>query len=394
MKKQIVAIMLGMTMMLTAGCGASKQESTQSTENTQNVTDNEQTSGVSSAQMDINLKECVTQLCDYSAVPVSLSGSYEASEENVEATAMDLLTGYGLGTVEVTDRNVVEAGDYVNVDYTGYQNGEAFSGGTATDVLIDVDNNSDVLRGTGYIDGFSDGLIGAEVGSTIDSDVTFPENYGVESLNGQTVTFQFVINGIYRPATLDEIEDSVIEATFGADYALTTKDAFLKFVQDYLEANGYNAVVAKVKSYMVENCTVDIPSDYLRARLTEYETTYQQSYCQEGETLEDYFMNNFQMSLADAEAQLEGFLTEQISVEFVFSLIAEEVGITLDETEFAAFVQTFVSNENMEFSTEEDVFNYFGAGIREDGEKYLRNLYLVNKAIDHVAENAVVTYTE
>jgi hypothetical protein len=40
------------------------------------------------------------------------------------------------------------------------------------------------------------------------------------------------------------------------------------------------------------------------------------------------------------------------------------------------------------------VYNYFGAGNIEDGMEYLRELYRINKAIDYVAENAAVTYTE
>jgi hypothetical protein len=39
------------------------------------------------------------------------------------------------------------------------------------------------------------------------------------------------------------------------------------------------------------------------------------------------------------------------------------------------------------------VYDYFGAGSIEDGMEYLRELYRVNKAIDYVADNAVVTYT-
>lgn len=394
MKKQIVAIMLGMTMMLAAGCGASKQDSTESTNNTQTTETEDEQSGVSSVQMGVKPAEHVTQLCDYSAVPVSVSSIYELTDENVEEATLELLNGYGIGTKEVTDRTVVEAGDYVNVDYTGYQNGEAFSGGTATDVLIDVSNNCDVNSGNGYISGFSDGLLGAEVGSTIDCDVTFPEEYGVESLNGQTVTFQFVINGIYEPVTLDTIEDAVIEETFGADYGITTKDALMDFVRQYIDASRYSAVVSQVKSYVVENSTFDIPQEYLNARLAEYETTYQNTYCAEGQSLEDYFLTNFSMALEDAEAELMTYLDEQVSVEFAFAVIADEVAMTIDEEEYAAYVQNFITSANMNFTTEDDVYNYFGAGNVEDGEEYLRGLYLVNKAIDHVAENAVVTYTE
>lgn len=398
MKKQIIAIMLGMTMVIAmAGCGSTKNETTENSNTTEAAgsTTTESASnytGTPSAQMNVVPADYVTELCDFSAVPVTIAKDYEVSDENVNDAVMELINGYGLGNKPVTDRTVVEPGDLVNVDYTGFQDGEAFSGGTATDVLIDVSNNKDAVRGTGYIDGFSDGLIGAEVGSTIDCDVKFPDNYGVDTLNGQTVVFQFVVNGIYAPATFDEIEDATIEENFGADYGITSKEGLVDFVKQYMDASRYSAIVTKVKDYVLANSTFELPEDYMIARLAEYEQTYAEAYCKDGETLADYFMNNYSMTLEDAEAELIVYLDEQVSIEFAFAVIADKIDVQVDETEYAAYVQNFIDNGNMGFTTEEDVFNYFGAGSVEDGQYYLTNLYRVNKAIDYVAENAVVSY--
>lgn len=399
MKKQIVAIMLGAAMLLSTGCGASDNGSTEQAEDTQaNDTQSTETaseeSGVTSAQMGVVPSEHVSELCDYSAVPISMAAIYEPSVENIQLVEMDLLNSYGLANKEVTDRTTVQAGDYVKVDYTGYQNGEAFSGGTATDVLIDVSNNKDAASGNGYITGFSDGLIGAEVGSTINSDVTFPEDYGVDSLNGQTVTFEFVVKGIYAPVSLDEVEDSAIAEQFGSTYGINDKSTLEDFVKQYIESNRYSALVSQVKDYVVSNSTYDIPEDYLNARLSEYEDIYEKTYCTDGQTLEEYFQDTYAMSMDDAREQLLSILKEQIGVEFAFSVIADKEAIEMNEDEYAAYVQNFLSNDTLNFDTEDDVYAYFGAGNVADGETYLRNLYLVNKAIDRVADTAVVTYTE
>lgn len=396
MKKKIVAVALGMAIAASmTACGNSDVQSTETTENNaEAVTENSTASSeTSSFAMKVNPEEHVESLCDYSAIPVSISAAYEVTEENIASALSNLLVGYGLGTAEVTDRTIVEPGDYVNVDYTGYQDGEAFSGGTAEDVLIDVSNNMDVNRGTGYIEGFSDGLIGAEVGTTIDCDVTFPENYGVDSLNGQTVTFEFVINGIYAPVTADELTDEDVEAAFGEDYGITTKDALTDFVEQYMEASYYQAVVNAAKEYVVANSQFNFPDEYMVARLREYEDSYAQTYCTEGQSLEDYFATNYSMSLEEAEIELMSFLEEQVGIEFAFSVIANEIGVEVVEEELSAYAQNFVGNTSMGFDTLEDVYNYFGAGNQADGEAYLRDLYRVNKAIDYVADNAVVTYT-
>lgn len=91
-----------------------------------------------------------------------------------------------------TDTSLTVAkGDTVNIDYTGYVDGKQFDGGTAT--------GQDLTIGSGtFIDGFEDQLIGAKVGSTVTVTVTFPEDYGVDSLNGKEATFNVKINGIYQ----------------------------------------------------------------------------------------------------------------------------------------------------------------------------------------------------
>ena len=53
---------------------------------------------------------------------------------------------------------------------------------------------------TGAFAFFSDSSMfddSAKVG-TFDIEVTFPDDYGVDSLNGQTVTFNITINGVYE----------------------------------------------------------------------------------------------------------------------------------------------------------------------------------------------------
>jgi hypothetical protein len=40
------------------------------------------------------------------------------------------------------------------------------------------------------------------------------------------------------------------------------------------------------------------------------------------------------------------------------------------------------------------VYKYFGSGHKDEGKTYLKNQYLVNKAIDTVTEKANVTFED
>ena len=87
----------------------------------------------------------------------------------------------------------VESGDTVNIDYVGTVDGVEFEGGSTNG------SGADLEIGSGsYIDGFEDQLIGAHPGDTVDVTVTFPEDYGVDELNGKEAVFTVTVNGIYE----------------------------------------------------------------------------------------------------------------------------------------------------------------------------------------------------
>ena len=94
----------------------------------------------------------------------------------------------------VTDTSVaVEEGDTVNIDYVGTIDGVEFGGGNTQG------QGADLTIGSGtYIDDFEEQLIGHYIGETVEVDVTFPENYGNDDLNGKDAVFEVTINGIYQ----------------------------------------------------------------------------------------------------------------------------------------------------------------------------------------------------
>lgn len=393
MKKRTIAILLCMTTALVfAGCGKNAQAGdTQSTQGTEAavITYN----GPSSAQMDIDLEKQVTKLADYDKIDVTISGDYEVTDDQVKEHTLSLLPYYGITGIEVKDRDTVKDGDYVKVDYTGYHKGEAFEGGAAEDVMLDVTNNTDVVNQTGFIDGFTDRLKGAKVGDEVSSDVTFPEEYPQnEDLAGEKTTFKFKVKGIYEPVTLDKLTDDMVAEAF-TEEGLKTKDELIQSVKEALtsqaESNKNQDTVSEVEDYVVKNSQVDIPEDYLNARLSEYQKQFSDQYCSETQSLEEYLTANG-TTLADQQKSWKSALEQQIKIEFLFGRIAELEKIEVDEDDFAQFVNYLISSSS-QMSTEDEVYEYYGNGSKEDGEKSLRQLYRVNKAISHVAKNANVT---
>lgn len=389
MKKRIIALMLCMTTILAFnGCGNAKTRDTeQSTENAK-ATYN----GPSSAKMDIDLEKQVSKLADYKGIDVTISGNYDVTDEDVKKNMLSLLPYYGITGIEIKDRDTVQKGDYVKVDYTGYLDGEAFDGGSATDIMLDVDNNYDVTNQNSYIDGFCDGIVGSKVGSEISTDVTFPDNYN-ETLGGKKTTFKIKIKGIYEPITLDTLTDDMVADAFSAQNISTKKD-LQDYVRKVMEKQARNAksqaTINEVESYMIENSTVDIPDDYMEARMGEYQAMFERDNLTDTQTMDDYLKKN-NTTLDDLKKTWKTSLEKQIKIEFIFGRIADLEDIQVSDDDFKEFVDYLVSSGNSQMTTESEVYDYYGNGSQEEGKKMLRQQYRINKAISYVVEQANVT---
>ncbi len=395
MKKRMIALLLCMTTVFAmTGCGNGSNGSQKGTEATTESSVQETYNGLSSAQMDIDLSKQVTKLADYKGIDVTITGDYDVTDEQVNERTLALLNYRGVKGAKVTDRDTVQDGDLVLVDYTGYHNNEAFDGGSATDVMIDVSNNCEATQQTGYIDGFSDGLIGAKVGEETSSDVKFPDEYSNNpDLAGEMTTFKFKVKGIYKALTLDDLTDAQVKKNF-SDAQIETKEDLIKNVRAMMESqassNKSQDTVNKVQNYMLDNSEVTIPDEYLEARLAEYQAQYTRDNVGDTQTLEEYLQAN-NTTLANMQKTWKTSLEKQIKLEFIFDRIAELEGLEIDQDKYEQFIDYIISSGNSELSTESAIYDYYGNGNKEDGKKNLKRLYLTNDALSFVVENANVT---
>lgn len=401
MKKRVSAWILCATLLFAAGCGStdSGDESTSGTESAgfvgAGLTDADATGRQEdwqplSAAYDMNGSDYVT-LCDYSEIPVTITGDYTVEDADVEEYFAQIFTYYAPFYVTDTDKTVIGDGDIVNVDYVGKLDGVAFEGGSAQNQMIDVDNNSSVgYYASRYIDGFTDGLRGASVGDVIDCDVTFPEEYGNTDLAGKAVVFTFTVNAILKEvSSIEEIDDTFAKEQFNVD----TVEEMYGIVRDALVASAEQTrlgdVIQEVQNYLLENCEVEIPEEYLNARISDYRHQFIENYCAGDESqLEAYLSDYYGRTVEEMEEIWHDGVERTISIEFVVDAIAQELGIEVDEAEYAEYVAQAVEEEYC--NTAEELYTLYGYGDAAYGEKYFRDIYRYGKALEALADTAVV----
>ena len=396
MKKKVVVVMLCAMMAVTAlGCGNKKNNATEGTEAAEavNSTENaESTSAVEyeSLSYDLDPSDYVT-LCDYSKVPVTITGDYDVDDQDAKDYFEQMFSYYGPFYVADDTKTTVGEGDIVNVDYVGKLDGVAFDNGSAEDQNIDVDNNCSAgSQSSSFIDGFTDDLKGASVGDVIDSDVTFPDDYGNADLAGKQVVFTFTVNSIQKEMTLDDVDDDFAKKQFQADTVDDMYAQIKSFLENQAGSNKDSDTYAAVQEYLLENCKVDIPEDYLTARVNDYEKQFVQNNCDgDASKLEDYVSKQYNMTLDEVRQEWKSGMEKNISMEFITGAIAVKEGTELDEDGFSSYVQTLMSNNNL--SSEEDLYKNYGYGDAAYGEKYLRQIYVDNLALQSVKDNADVT---
>jgi len=98
-----------------------------------------------------------------------------------------------------------ETGDTVVIDFEGTKDGEAFDGGTAADQSLELGSGK-------MIPGFEDGIVGMSAGEEKTIDVTFPEDYGSEELQGAAAQFKITLKEV-KSMELAPLTKSCLPAT-------------------------------------------------------------------------------------------------------------------------------------------------------------------------------------
>ena len=160
----------------------------------------------------------------------------EASFAADKAADFISLADYKGFVTEAPADTAVEAGNSVNIDFTGYVDGEAFDGGSA--------KGYDLTIGSGdFIEGFEDQLIGTRKGDQVTVTVTFPTTYP-QHLAGKEGTFEVTVNSI-TPLSPFDFVNGVIN---GSDVLSYPADVYRE-VEEYFDASAAESGVSEEEYY-------------------------------------------------------------------------------------------------------------------------------------------------
>ena len=269
--------------------------------------------------------------------------------------------------IPVTDR-AAQDGDMVDIDFVGLKDGEAFEGGTSEGYKLELGSNS-------FIDGFEDGLIGAEVGQELSLNLTFPEDYAAADLAGQDVVFEVTVNGIeeVKEAVLDEafvqrMSDFNTVEEFRADILAGMQEEQEKLAEQHIESDAYFAALNNSEYEL----NPDAVAQYYDEQM-EYHNAIAEMY---GFSLSDYASTLYGQDEAGFEEYVQKSAENAVKEQLLIDAIAQAEKMVVEDADIEAVAERL----NLDVETLKSSY----------GEEQTNEYAMFFKVVDFIKDNAVV----
>lgn len=255
---------------------------------------------------------------------------------------------------------LVAKGDTANIDYEGKKGGVAFEGGTAKGYDLTIGSGS-------FIPGFEDGLIGVEIGKTVDLNLKFPDDYGNADLKGAAVVFTVKVN-----------------------YVTTTTP---REPSDYYKELGYESLKEyedKVTKTAIENYLLDAVCD--NSKVKNYpkndENILYNSYKKMiSAQLQSSYGIDYETYLSSVGTTEEAIIKEQIhpmmETYMVLYAILDKENIKFEQKEVTQKLNQTVKEINNPQITADYLNEYYG-------EYYFESIVVNDKVLDFLYKNAKI----
>ncbi|MCH3962772.1 MAG: trigger factor [Clostridium sp.] len=161
--------------------------------------------------------------------------------------------------IETKEDGVIEKGNIAVIDFKGYVDGKPFEGGEGKDYELEIGSGT-------FIDNFEEQLIGLKTGDSKDVNVTFPEKYGSEELNGKDALFKVTIKGI-KIKELPELDDEFAKEISEFDTLGEVRADIRKKKEEQNELRANKEYEEAVIDAVSSNAKVDIPEVMIKKEI-------------------------------------------------------------------------------------------------------------------------------
>lgn len=311
---------------------------------------------------DVEVEKYVT-LPDYKSLQVERPTKVEITDAYVKSYINSRIDAVS-DLHELT--GTVENGDVVNIDYAGTIDGTAFQGGTAQGQLLEIGSGS-------FIEGFEEGLIGANVGETKQLSLKFPDNYRSADVAGKDCVFAVKINYILSELTDENVNMLDAEYQSAETYREDARNNLIEFTEYQYD----RTLRASIVSNLIAGSTYqEIPESLIEDYQSSLRTDFENEAERAGVSLEEYMENMYYTSADSIDEEIRTIAERCAKEGFALQAIADQEGISVSDEEVDAAIAEYT------------------AAVGDAGEELEKENVRVNLLNDKVYEFLVDIYKE
>ena len=296
----------------------------------------------------------------------------EITDADVDAR-IDTLRQRNARIVSVDDR-AAQNGDEANIDFEGFVDDVAFEGGKADGYTLKLGSGQ-------FIPGFEDQIVGKNAGDEFDVNVTFPEDYGVDTLSGKPAVFKCKLNSI-SVEELPELDDEFVKDATEFETLDELKADTRKKLEEEATNNAETAFSNAVMDALIAKVDVPVPHVMYEKRVDSLISSFESSLKQQGLTLEQYLQFTGMTMDSIRETYLDR-ATNEVKLRLALEASVKEENLDVTEAEIDDGLSEIANAYKMELDQVKGLIPM---------DDYKMDL-LVTKALDLVKENAVVDNT-
>lgn len=309
-------------------------------------------------------------LGEYKGIEVEKKAA-EVTDEELQAE-IDKVRESNSRMITVDDR-AVQDGDITTIDFEGFVDGEPFEGGKGEDYPLTIGSHS-------FIDNFEEQLIGKNIGEETEVNVTFPEQYQAEELQGKPAVFKVTIKEIKvkeLPELDDDFAQDVSEFDTVDEYKEDLKKKLLENKEAALKREKEEDVVGKI----IENATMEIPDPMVDTQVRQMVQEFSQRIQSQGLSLQQY-MQFTGMTPESLTNELQPQALKRIQSRLVLEAVVAAENIETSDEDLEKELEKMAEMYQMEADKLKEL-------VGEEEKKQIALDLAVQKAVELVVDAAV-----
>lgn len=272
----------------------------------------------------------------------------------------------------INDRPVQNE-DLVTIDFDGSIDGIPFEGGKGENYELKVGSHT-------FIDNFEEQLIGANIGDTVNVNVTFPGEYGKEELAGKPALFVVNVKEIKfneLPVLDNDFAQDVSEFDTVEEYKNSIREKLQKNKEESAKNHKENAIMLE----LINLVKVDLPKPMVDSKIDQMVKEFENRMKSQGLNIETY-LNYMGQTIEELKESYRDNAKNQVLARLGLEAVVANEKFLIDEVEFNEELERVAKLYGMEFTELEKV-------LREEDRKGMTEDLKMQKALKLLLDTAV-----